>query len=510
MLHKVLVRWNRRHQRVRQGSASGSFSAAVTAFSVSCFAELGRWCREAGAKAQMKSWNFSEDALVVGGLSPRSRTAYKTTFSQLVSLGSDRSGNVAIVAALAMPVLIGATGLGVEASYWYVIQRSMQNAADSAAVAAATVGNDGYETEARSVAMVYGFDHGKNHVSVSASNAAPCPSGGTDCYSVTVTGHVPLFLSQMIGYKGNSTVSTTKDGETITSNRTQLSATAVARRVSTPRKYCVLAMGENGAKFDVLVNGGSKSDLKNCGIMSNDTMQCNGSGGIAAYADSRGGDPSPCGQEAHTRPVPKLKDPYASFTSNIPVSSCSGAPGEAWSASTSKTLPATYPVCGTLRLEGDVTITSSTAIVIYNGNLDLGDFKLKGASLTIVFAGANGIYGHTITQKNGSKGVLDITAPTSGLWKGVAIYQDPSLVSGVDIAEAGNSPTLNITGVVYLPHANVTVSGAINKSSSGNSCFVLVVDSLTVNGTGYLLSDGSECAAAGIEAPTLYRGRLVG
>ena len=46
------------------------------------------------------------------------------------------------------------------------------------------------------------------------------------------------------------------------------------------------------------------------------------------------------------------------------------------------------------------------------------------------------------------------------------------------------SPTWKITGLVYLPHASVTFSGAVNKASNGQSCFVLLVVNLRVNGGG--------------------------
>jgi hypothetical protein len=31
-----------------------------------------------------------------------------------------------------------------------------------------------------------------------------------------------------------------------------------------------------------------------------------------------------------------------------------------------------------------------------------------------------------------------------GTWSGVAIYQDPALIAGMDISTAGNSPTWDI------------------------------------------------------------------
>jgi hypothetical protein len=66
---------------------------------------------------------------------------------------------------------------------------------------------------------------------------------------------------------------------------------------------------------------------------------------------------------------------------------------------------------------------------------------------------------------------LDITAPDldSGTWSGVAIHQDPNLTKNVDISAASNSPTWDISGLVYLPHSSVTLSGAVNKSSQGDT-----------------------------------------
>jgi hypothetical protein len=93
----------------------------------------------------------------------------------------------------------------------------------------------------------------------------------------------------------------------------------------------------------------------------------------------------------------------------------------------------------------------------------------------------------------------------------MALYQDPSLTSGVDISAAGKSPTWDITGVAYFPHASVTFSGAVSKSSHGHSCFSLVVDNLLINGTGSILAHG-ECTQAGVTLPTGQvpsRGKLV-
>jgi hypothetical protein len=128
----------------------------------------------------------------------------------------------------------------------------------------------------------------------------------------------------------------------------------------------------------------------------------------------------------------------------------------------------------------------------------------SGSAVTLVFSGTNGGYTHAPTDNtNGPGGVLDITPPTTGPWKGVAIYQDPSLTTGVDVSAAGNSPTWNITGLVYMPHATLALKGAIGKSTYGKSCLVMVADNFQISGTGGVMkTDIGQCPQAGLTMPT--------
>jgi len=162
---------------------------------------------------------------------------------------------------------------------------------------------------------------------------------------------------------------------------------------------------------------------------------------------------------------------------------------------------------------GNTTINapSNAVLVIENGRLDItSGTTLQTASrsgLTVVFTGApnNGAYQH---YPSGG-GTSDIVAPTSGTWKGMVLYQDPNLVdtsSNLDISAAGNSPTWDLTGMVYLPKSSVTFSGAVNKSSNGLSCFGLTVGDITINGTADILSN-TQCAAAGVTLPIGSSGR---
>src|ERR1700716_553442 len=98
---------------------------------------------------------------------------------QLHRLRADEGGAVSVMMGFLLIPLVGALGLGFEVSNWYLTARGMQNAADTAAIAAATNGGSNYDVEAKAVAAQYGFINGTNNISVTASNTAACPSGGT-------------------------------------------------------------------------------------------------------------------------------------------------------------------------------------------------------------------------------------------------------------------------------------------------------------------------------------------
>jgi Flp pilus assembly protein TadG len=435
-------------------------------------------------------------------------------------LSADERGAVSVLVGLLAVPLIGALAVGVEFSNWYMQTRAMQNAADAAAIAAATNGGSNYDIEAKAVAASYGFVNGANNVSVVASNAAACPSGGNNCYSVTITGYVPLYLSQVVGYTGNATFNGTPNK--------QLSSLAVAKPSTRPQDVCMLALASSGAAQGIRTNGSPIANMNGCSVMSNTGAKCDGSNLGATYGLAHGTSTG-CGTTPMSN-VPTLSDPYASLASNIPPLSSSGCnagntyqeskQGNNYSVDPHNQLSGTLSLsggnnfkCGDQMLTADVVINtplgSPAVLIIENGQLDLNGHHLttsSGSEVTLVFSGSNGSYSHAPADNtNGTGGRLDIAAPTSGAWTGVAIYQDPSLTTGVDVADAGNSPVWNISGLVYMPHASVTLKGAVDKATNGKSCFVVVADNFTISGTaGILQTDVGHCgdyAAGGFKMP---------
>jgi hypothetical protein len=402
-----------------------------------------------------------------------------------------------------MPVLVGAMGLGGEAGFWYYHQQAMQSAADSAAVAAASASDISYQQEARGVTAKYGLVNGQGNVSVETQNGVTCPAAPTgvvyiECYRVTITSFVPLFFTSIVGYQGNATV--TEDGKTVF--KTQLVATAVAARVNTSRKYCVIALGQADVQVDIDINGAPKANLSGCGFMSNEGMVCSGNArGVTAFADSPTGDSSPCGQDAHNMPSPEIGDPYAKLTTNIPQHTCFSYANTNLSVAPTG-VEKTY--CGDVTLQDNIEITQQMVIVIRNGKLNLNNKILKGHALTIIFSGTNGTSHHYVD----GKGTLDITAPTSGPWKGVALYQDPALTQNVNFTVAGSQHELIVRGLFYFPNAEVTLSGAVNKDVNPAPCLAMMVGSLRVNGGGFF-ADSAKCTGL-LDLPSKQRGRLVG
>src|SRR6266404_3441009 len=394
----------------------------------------------------------------------------------------DERGTVSATMGVLMIPLVGALGLGFEASNWYLTTRSMQNAADAAVIAAATNAGSNYDVEAKAVAATYGFVDGTNHVSIAASNTATCPDGSTACYSVTISGAVPLLLSQVVGFKGDTNPNGTLEKK--------LSSASVAKAGTQPQNLCLLALASSGAAQGIRTDGAPVSNFHGCNVMSNTAAQCNGSNLGAGFGFAHG--TSSCCGVTQVSNVPVVTDPYASLASNIPQLSSSGCAGNYPQETTQGNHVSQYPSPPSPPLPAGV--------VTLNGPTTPFTVNLSGGNN---FACGDQVLQANVTINTPAGSVLDLAAPTSGHWSGVAIYQDPSLTSGVDISAAGNSPTWKITGLVYAPHATLTIKGAIDKATNGQQCLVLVADNFLINGTaGILQTDIGQCAQAGLTMPT--------
>src|SRR5260370_13707750 len=349
-------------------------------------------------------------------------------------LRKDQGGTVSVIMGLLIVPLVGALGIGFEVANWYMTGRGMQNAADAAALAAATNGGANYDVEAKAVAAKYGFVDGSNTITVAAYNTATCPSGGNTCYGVTISGAVPLLVSQVVGYLGDTTLNGAA--------AMQLSSVAIGTPTIKPEDLCMVALAGSGAAQGIRTNGSTVANMNGCNVMSNTAAQCNGSNLGAGYGFAVGTS-NGCG----VRPVSNQRavlDPYANMYTVPPLSDsgCAGnypqetRHGNAYSVATSNQLSGAMNLaagnnfkCGDQMLTADVVINTPprtpAVLVIENGELDLNGHALTtahGSAGTLVFSGDNsGSYTHAPTDNtNGSGCRLDLNAPTSGPASGFA------------------------------------------------------------------------------------------
>ena len=423
----------------------------------------------------------------------------------------DTRANVVAVVALSMFPLIGALALGSEAASWNVANRGMQNAADSAAVAAATAGQSGntaYAAEGYTVAARYGYS-GSDHTltcstqsldCVNVINNAACPDGsGNVCYQVTISRPRALALTQalsLIGFNGDTTVGVGGPAAVA------ISSTALAEIKLVTAPACLLALGSPG----ITINGGPNGNLGGCTMASDSDVTCNGSNG-----SMNAGQIIYVGTNKNSKCQPaknasSVLDPYAAaLPSTAPPPGCTTV--------TAATIAAQALIGGCLTITGNLTLTGNvvtsplvpTQIFIVNGNLDGANNTISSGSIlnttggaTIIFSGTGGNIGSGVN--------FNIAGPTTGTWKGFALVDSPT----TGFTYSGNSPTWNLSGIAYFPNGDLNFSGVPNKAGSGYNCFVMVTHSVLFNGTAQLYANPtSQCTLAGVIPPQLLLGYRV-
>ncbi len=430
---------------------------------------------------------------------------WRRVCNSALGLLHSNTGNAAPLMAIMLVPIVGAMGMAVEGGNFFLANRAMQNAADTAALAAATnnctvSGNCGgitYSVEAAAAAAQYGYVNGVGNTTVTPTSgvACPAPSTATNCYRVVISRPYALALTRIVHFNGDLNGSQT------------VSASAIARPRGAAAYYCMMALGTGNKALTL--NGGPNVNLQGCSTYSNGDAKCNGNGGapnfgISTSTVSSSSAGNNCGA---TQTVAAIADPFPGLASNIPASCAAPvtlpATGNTWNLSTNGP---SNPACMTLplTLPRDITITSATpgTVLVLFGNNDLnlnGHTLSATGGLTIVFTGATNKASGFPT----GSGTVDFRAPTSGTWSGVALYQDPRQKAG-SYTYSGNTPTFKLTGLIYAPKSDLTISGAINKSTAGLTCIGIIADNITINGNGSVIANAtSECYDAGLALPTI-------
>src|SRR5437762_1125575 len=363
-------------------------------------------------------------------------------------LGRNRSGNYAMIVALATPVLIGLVGLGTEDGLWLYTHQTAQSAADAAAFSAAQnfsmngenvsgllgLGSSNLLREADAIAASYGFTDGQNGVTVTLSRPPadfPKYAAYQNGVEVTITQVQPRLFSKLWN-----------------TNNVTIVARSVA--IGNSAKGCVLALDTVVPKA-VDSSGGGSVNINNCDLYddskdSGDALNGSGSSVVhARFVGVQGGVNGTSGFQTTyglATGFPYVPDPYADVP-NQTTAQCSGTYN-----SKNETL---NPGCwATMHFNGGTTaILNPGVYYVFGGafNVDGGASLLcncipGGAGVTIVLTG-NASKGYAKATVNGG-GTINLQAPgknSGSPLMGLVFFADRNASVGMAYKFNGNSNT---------------------------------------------------------------------
>ena len=397
---------------------------------------------------------------------------------RLKEFAKSERGSAYVMAAAAMPLLLGSAGYGVDTIQLTVMKRQMQRAADSSATAGAYgVAQAPSTTEEKAYAgAAVARDIAKNKTPP-LFGAPTIVTGPVGAFQKTVT--VALEARPRFTFMSLFTKSTTR-----------VSATATAALVDGGR-FCVLSLYEDDDVPGIEATGNAQFDL-GCGMATNargrPAVTAGGSSLVnASPVMAVGSLTSSSNYAAGTQLQPhsaEQQDPFASLPMPSPTGSCPALEVKkndpAITIGGTEAQPACYSsidVKGTLVVNGPV--------IVYGGNLNFGAGSIvTGTNTTFFLTGPGGAAG---TYDTDGHPTLNLTAPTTGTYKGVLFYRDRRAAE-TTIKLNGDAQSI-FSGALYFPTANVELNG---NGDFRVRCFQLVGLRLKFSGNSRVINSCPE------------------
>ena len=424
------------------------------------------------------------------------------------SLGRDEAGTI-VMYAVAVPVFAGVVAVGAETGNFYRMKRQMQNAADAAALSASIDNLAGQTTAAITADALYqaqrnGFANGVDNVSVTV-NSPPSsgPNVGTPgAVEVVIRKSSQSFifgdaLNAFLGQSSNPFTLTarsvaakssyTKSGQTTTTT------------TNTSYEGCLVALtpeAEQGIRFSSFNN--FKSD---CSVLSNGTASTNNSNASISFTSfntanfntiwTRGSFYQASSNKLTynsllTSQTTQVVDPYASLPDPSP-GACSYTNFKAPSGTSVTLYPGTY--CGGLTIQGGVNNVYFTAGTYYIANGDFYVTSVNNVSCSNCVDGSSGVT-IVLTQTTGnnadiggfkitSNNNVTLSAPPSGPYKGLLVYQDRRATIGTmsttsKIFTLSSLNNAKLSGAIYFPSNRIDISSLNNAGNSTEGCTVWI------------------------------------
>lgn len=341
-------------------------------------------------------------------------------------LGSD-SGQMLIMLAVSMAVLLGFAALATDIGVILHEKRLAQSAADSAAIAAALATTNGNDATAAGLAdaKLNGFtdqatDSSGNVITSVVISPKPVDgafTGQTGYVEATITQQAPTFFMRYFD-KNSMTISTR----------------AVATYLGTA-DACIYLLNPGHLTPAAHPWGTSTLTMPGCGIVANGEFDLGGNGTVNAKSVSATGKIVVSGSGnivgGQSSGIPPISDPYAKLGTAAYQPNITGG--------------CSFPDGTTCQLNQPLT-SSSSGIYVYNQPVTFTGTVNPTAGVTIIL-----LPGASFGTANAS---VNITAPTSGLFANV-LLDAPSYTGELNL-DFGMS-TITLTGVIYAPQADLSL-----------------------------------------------------
>lgn len=395
-------------------------------------------------------------------MSSTAQKAKSTGF--LNKLSKDEGGNVLVLFSLALPLLVGLAGLGTDTVQWTLIKQQMQRSADSAALngayAKAQAENASTNANRDLTRTLDGFPG----IGITVQNA---PTTGAYAGNVRAV-RVMLTYSKALPFSS-----------LFLQNPPAIQVEAVAA-VLNNGDYCVISL-EDTNTTGITFTGNSTVNL-GCGVASNATgsaaITASGSTNVTASPIAAVGNvPASSNYQTGTQIVPysiPQRDPFAALTdptADMPLP-CNGGPLTVGSNSSVTINPGCYTG---ITVRGTLTMNPGTYYIRSGDFSTNSQASITANGVTIIMTGN----GTSIGQVNMNGGAyVQMSAPTSGIYKGVLFYKDrDSPASNNDVFNGGASGSF--LGAIYMPSQTVTLSG---NSSFLTDCLQIVSRTVVMTG----------------------------
>lgn len=376
----------------------------------------------------------------------------------LKKLRRNERGNVLILTAAALPLIIGSAGLAVDTIQWTLWKRQLQRAADSAALAGvyARVQANAGQTAAQAVSADL-LKHQTTGIALKSGFPVvtyPTSSQWTNGVQVQLAvERTPAFSSMFL--------------PTIT---VPTRATAATIRTGV---YCVVSLVNTGAT-GITATGNGNIDL-GCGMITNSTSLtaaiATGSSNVFASPVAAVGAVPPSSRWNGAELLPftvQQDDPFGSLEPP-PFTACKGNASalrvrnnEIIDRSGDKDVQCVSEI----NVQGQLKLGSAT-YVIDGGSFDLGSgANISCDGCTIVLTNSDPSPTATIGDVDiNAQAKAVMTSPTSGAFKGVLFYQDRRAISGASAVNRINGTSESVfSGAMYFPKQHLQVNGTAGLS----------------------------------------------